>query len=148
MTMVNSGLKGLNSTIMASFLPVIMSKKNKKTKKNMHAFYLLQFLTNSHKYGKNTQKNQNYFLSRDVPNKPITQILEFYHLSKGPTFEIFNIICGIFTDTVSPAYSATPCIKRVTIWGLGWPEKCLPLCIIRPQILDVGSVPGHLCEVR
>ena len=48
-----------------------------------------------------------------------------------------------------PAYSATPCIIRVKIWGLGWPEKRLPLCIIRPQILDVGSVPvgsvpGHL----
>ena len=48
-----------------------------------------------------------------------------------------------------PAYSATPCIIRVRIWGLRWPEKRLPLCIIRPQILDfgsvpVGSVPGHL----
>ena len=48
-----------------------------------------------------------------------------------------------------PAYSATPCIIRVKIWGLGLPEKRLPLCIIRPQILDVGSVPvdsvtGHL----
>ena len=47
------------------------------------------------------------------------------------------------------AYSATPCIIRVKIWGLGWPEKRLPLCIIQPQILDVGSVPvgsvpGHL----
>ena len=43
-----------------------------------------------------------------------------------------------------PAYSATPCIIRVRIWGLWWREKRLPLCIIRPQILDVGSVPGHL----
>ena len=48
-----------------------------------------------------------------------------------------------------PAYSATPCIIRVKIWGLGLPEKRLPLCIIRPQILDVSSVPvgsvtGHL----
>ena len=43
-----------------------------------------------------------------------------------------------------PAYSATPCIIRVKIWDLWWREKRLPLCIIRPQILDVGSVTGHL----
>ena len=48
-----------------------------------------------------------------------------------------------------PAYSATPCIIRVQIWGLGLPEKRLPLCIIRPHIFDVGNVPvgsvqGHL----
>ena len=43
-----------------------------------------------------------------------------------------------------PVYSATPCIIRVKIWGLWWREKPLPLYIIQPQILDVGSVPGHL----
>ena len=43
-----------------------------------------------------------------------------------------------------PTYSATPCIIRVKIWGLWWWEKRPPLCIIRPQILNVGSVSGHL----
>ena len=43
-----------------------------------------------------------------------------------------------------PAYSATPCIIRVQLWGLWWREKRPPLCIIRPQILDVSSASSHL----
>ena len=37
----------LNSTMMASFLPVIVSKKNKQTEKNMS--FIAVYITNSHK---------------------------------------------------------------------------------------------------
>ena len=36
-----------NSTMMASFVPIIVSKKNKQTDKSM--FFIVQCLTNSHK---------------------------------------------------------------------------------------------------
>ena len=51
-----------NSTMMASFLPVIVSKKNKQRK----ICLLLQCITNSHKSGKKHGKNTK-MTSSDVP---------------------------------------------------------------------------------
>ena len=82
--------------------------------------------------------------------KPIflNTYIDFYTCFTGDTETGAALHKNILLPYI-PAYSATPCIIRVKIWGLGWHEKRLPLCIIRPQILDVGSVPvgsvpGHL----
>ena len=59
---------------MASFLLVIVSKKNKQTKKNMS--FIAQCIKNSHKSWKKTRKkHQNDFFGRSLPTPGQGRIL-------------------------------------------------------------------------
>ena len=128
-----------NSTMMASFLPVIVGKKNKQTKK---IWLLLQCITNSHKSGKKHLKNTKRKMTpSDVPRRGTCLALRF----QTGSWMLFIDSC--LSDTLFPGCDRRP-HQLTTNCTVSVTAESSPRLAWRARPISFMSRDFHACGIE